>query len=267
MSGIGFIGGGKMAEAMIGGLIRSKVASPADIHVSDISEERRKALQSRHGIRTYADNAAVAAACQTVFLAVKPQQLAELLGALAGLFTAKHLVLSIAAGKRLVFFESRLPAARVIRVMPNLGVLASEGMSVFCAGARATADDRRTATALLTSFGRALELPEEQFDAVTALSGSGPAYFAQFLNLMAEAGAQLGLTKEDALLLATQTLFGAATLIAKGLYTPDDLIKAVSSEKGTTVAGMAVLKDSPIAKIVADTLAAATRRSEELSRG
>lgn len=267
MKAVGFVGGGKMAEAMIGGLIRAGAARPEEVHASDISAERRQALAGRHGVHTHPGNAAVARACPVLFLAVKPQQLPELLAELAPEITARHLVLSIAAGKRLEFFEARLPAARVIRVMPNLGVLAAQGMSAYCAGARATAEDRRTAADLLASFGQALELPESQFDAVTALSGSGPAYFALFLKLMAEAGARLGLQAEDAQRLARQTMAGTAALITRDLYTPDALIQAVSSAKGTTVAGLEVFQQSAMAQIVADALAAAARRSEELSRG
>jgi len=266
MNKVGFVGGGKMAEAIIAELIHSRVLAPRDIAVSDVSEERRRLLVHLSGVTILADNPPLLRLCQVVFLAVKPQNLDAVLREIAGDVTPDHLVISIAAGKRIQSIESLLPSGRVIRVMPNLAAVISEGMSVFTLGTRATAEDRRTAARLLSCLGQVLELPEPHFDAVTALSGSGPAFFAHFMQLVADAGAQLGLPRNDALLLAKQTMLGTALLLTRGKMSPEDLIKAVSSEKGTTVAGMTVLRSSPIAAIVAETLAAAARRSEELSQ-
>lgn len=263
---VGFIGGGKMAEAAIAELVSSRVVAPRDIAVSDISEERRRLLKRRHDVVVLADNRMLLGMCEVVFLAVKPQNLDALLTDIAGAVTPGHLIISIAAGKRLAHIEALLPEGRVIRVMPNLAVSVSEGMSVFAMGTRVTAEDRRTAVSLLSAFGLVLELPEENFDAVTALSGSGPAFFAHLLLLMAEAGEQLGLARKDSLLLAEQTMLGTAILLTKAAMSPEDLIAAVSSEKGTTVAGMAVLRSSALAQIMRDALVAAARRSEELSR-
>jgi pyrroline-5-carboxylate reductase len=201
-----------------------------------------------------------------VFLAVKPQNLDGVLEEIAPSIREEHLVISIAAGKRIEHIESLLPGAKVVRVMPNIAATVSEGMSVFCTGHKVTVEDRRTAVTLLSCFGQVLELPEEQFDAVTALSGSGPAFFAHFLNLMVQGGVELGLSRKDSELLAAQTMLGTAMLLAKGEYGAEELIDAVSSARGTTVAGMAVLGRAPLPEVVVDTLRAAARRSEELSR-
>jgi pyrroline-5-carboxylate reductase len=265
MMKVGFVGGGKMAEAIIADLVNSRILNAHDIFVCDICEDRRRTLKRRHGVNVFADNSLLLGVSTVVFLAVKPQNLDGVLAEIAPSITNEHLVISIAAGKRLAHIEALLPDAKVVRVMPNLCALISEGMSVFCTGERVTVADRKSAVTLLSCFGQVLELPEEQFDAVTALSGSGPAFFAHFLELMMEAGEQLGLRKKDAALLAEQTMLGTAMLLVKGEFSTADLIKAVSSAKGTTVAGMAVLDKSPIKSIVCDTLEAAARRSKELS--
>jgi pyrroline-5-carboxylate reductase len=266
MQRAGFIGGGKMAEAIIADLIRSQVLKPHDVFVSDISEERRRILTNRHGVNVMADNRVLPGLVEVVFLAVKPQNMDEVLKEIAGNIKHGQLVISIIAGKRIRHIEALLPDACVVRVMPNLAALVSEGMSVFCAGKNVTAADRKTAMTLLSCFGKALELPEDKFNAVTALSGSGPAFFAHFADLMVSAGEKLGLDRKDAALLAGQTMLGTAKLLVKGEFSAEALIKAVSSEKGTTVAGMAVRKASDIGDVISKTLEAAARRSEELSR-
>lgn len=261
----GFIGGGKMAEAIIADLVRSHIVTPGDIYVCDIDEERRRLLKRRHGVNVFADNILMLGVVDVVFLAVKPQVLNSVLDEIAGSLAREHLVISIAAGKRLSTIESKLPNAKVIRVMPNLAALISEGMSVFCTGKRVTVADRKKAITLLSCFGQVLELPEKHFDAVTALSGSGPAFFAYYLKLMIEAGVALGLKRSDAALLAEQTMLGTANLLVKGEFEADELISAVSSAKGTTVAGFKVLNKSSMKNIVTKTLEAAAKRSKELS--
>lgn len=263
---IGFIGGGKMAEAMIAGLIRSGTAQPASIRASDISDQRREIIARTHGIQTTADNAAVAETATVLFLAVKPQQLETVLDQMAPALSAKHLVLSIAAGKRLAWLEPRLPRARAVRVMPNLACLVGEAMSVFALGARVAADDRAQVTRLLGSFGRALELPEDQFDAVTALSGSGPAFFAYLLAGLVEGAVAEGMAREAALTLAAQTMLGTARLLQEGRFSPSELMEAVTSAKGTTAEGRKVLEPSEVQRVLMETVQAASRRSRELSQ-
>lgn len=262
---VGFIGGGKMGEAIVESLLRTGTVEARSIHVCEIDEERRRLLEDEHGISVSADAKDMLAQVKVVFLAVKPQNLDALLVEVAQEISEKQLVISIAAGKRLDQIESLLPDARVVRVMPNLAATVSESMNVFCAGARVTDDDRETVVTLLSSFGRALELPEEHFDAVTALSGSGPAFFAHFLQLMVEGGVGLGLERKEAELLAEQTMLGTAMLLAKGDLSAEELIASVSSKGGTTAAGMAVLTDSTLRETIAETLDAAAQRGAELS--
>jgi pyrroline-5-carboxylate reductase len=262
---VGFVGSGNMAEAMIAALIEAKLAAPHEIFASDISSERRAALKQRFRINMYSKNQVIPGMAEIVFMAVKPQQMSEVLKEIASGVGRQHLVISIAAGKTLSFIQSILPQARVIRVMPNLPCTVLEGMSVFCLGSKANAADRHTATRLLSCFGKVLELPEDQFNAVTALSGSGPAFFSYFLNAMLDAGAKEGLAAKDALLLAEQTMLGTSKLLIEKNMDPADLIKAVTSAKGTTAAGLEVLDKSDVLSIVRQTIKAAARRSAELS--
>ncbi len=266
MMKVGFIGGGKMGEAIIADLVNSRILNPHDIFVCDVSEERRRVMKRRHGVNVFADNGLLLGVADVVFIALKPQNLDAVLDEIAESVTHDHLFISIAAGKRIAGIEAKLPDAKVVRVMPNLCALISEGMSVFCTGENVTVADRKTAVTLLSCFGQVLELPEDQFDAVTAVSGSGPAFFAHYLKLMIEGGVQLGLDRKDAELLAEQTMLGTAMLLVKGEYSSEELIAAVSSAKGTTVAGMAVLTASPLEEAVAGTLKAAAARSKELSQ-
>jgi pyrroline-5-carboxylate reductase len=263
---IGFIGGGKMAAALIAALIRAGVAAPRNLVASDISPDRRAALAAAAGIAVTADNAAVPRAARTVILAVKPQQLAEVLRPLAPLFTPEHLVVSIAAGKRLTFLQALLPQARLVRVMPNVACTVNEGMSVFCLGAQAAPADRETVTRLLDCCGKSRELPETLFDAVTALSGSGPAFFAYLLDRLAAGAMAEGLERAVALQLAAQTMLGTARLLLEAGQTPHELIEAVTSARGTTAAGRQVLESSDVAAVLEATVRAAARRSRELSR-
>ena len=262
----GFIGAGKMAEAMIGALVRSASAARGQILVSDVDPARIERLASLYGTQGFRDNRHVAANCRVLVLAVKPQQLDAVLAEIAPAVTTEHLVISIAAGKRIATFEAALPGARVVRVMPNVASLVAEGMSVFTLGLHATEDDRRTAADLLQTFGRVLELPEAQFDAVTALSGSGPAFFALFLQELANAAVGEGLKPDDALLLAEQTMLGTARLLLDRRQTPDELITSVTSARGTTAAGLEVLRAPAFSRLLKETIAAAARRSRELSR-
>ena len=262
---VGFIGAGKMAEAIAGALIGAKRVSAHQIFASDVSEERRAVLKRKHGVNVYSSNTVVVESAEVVFLAVKPQDLDDVLEEISDRVDDGHLVISIAAGKKMSQIESYLPRARVVRVMPNMACLVSEAMSVYCAGRWATERDGKTAADLLSCFGKVLELPEDQFDAVTAVSGSGPAFFAYFLQNMIKAGVKEGLSPEDSLLLAEQTMLGTSKLFMEMDIEPADLIKAVASAKGTTAAGLEVFSKSTLAKTVGRAVKAAAKRSRELS--
>lgn len=262
---LGFVGGGKMAEAIMAALVGSKTAEAGRIVVSDVSAERRAHLADSLGVAAVADNLSVLARAEVVFIAVKPQQLDEVTAELASTAGAGHLFISIAAGKRLAYFEQRLPAGRIVRVMPNIAALVGASANAFCLGTRCRAEDRETVRILLSSFGQAVELPETQFDAVTALSGSGPAFVAHWVEAAVQGGVGMGLREADARSLAYQTLLGTARLLTEGKFTPEHLIAAVSSAKGTTVAGLEVLTKTTLADDLRRTLAAAANRSRELS--
>jgi pyrroline-5-carboxylate reductase len=261
----GFIGAGKMAEAIVASLLTGRRVAAHEIFVSDISAKRRNLLKKQYGVNVYSRNDAVVAEARVLFLAVKPQDLDMVLASIAPGVTDKHLVISIAAGKRLDKIEALVPNARVVRVMPNLASLVSEGMSVYCTGRGVTKADGKTVAELLSAFGKVLEMNETLFDAVTALSGSGPAFFCYFLDKMIDAAVAEGLDRKQATVLAEQTMLGTSRLLIEKSIAPGDLIRAVASPNGTTAAGLAVLDGSDVAGVVASTIGAAARRSKELS--
>ena len=261
----GFIGGGKMGEAIISNLISSHTVKPQDIYVSDKESERRRIMRQRYCVNVFSDNRAIPESVDVLVLAVKPQDLDKALDTLGDSIGEKHLVLSIAAGKRLSYLKSRLPESGIVRVMPNIAALVSQSMTVFTADESIGDTDRRKVEKLLSSFGRVLELPEAQFDAVTALSGSGPAFFGYFLQAMIEGGMSLGLTEKDSAVLAKQTILGTATLLVEKSISAGELIEAVSSPGGTTVAGLGVLEEEPLKEIVRRALSVTAVRSQELS--
>ena len=263
---IGFIGAGKMAEAIMAGLLRQQFAQPGQILASDVSEERLAALRQQYKIGIAMQNADVAAQAQYCILAVKPQQLDDVLREIAPQVTPEHLIISIAAGKQTAHLESLLPQGRVVRVMPNIACLAAEGMNVYTRGSRATEEDAATVQELLGCCGLALELPEAQFDAVTALSGSGPAFFAWVLDRFVDGAVQEGLSRDQALVLAGQTMQGTARLLLATGMEPAELAAAVTSAKGTTAEGRAVLENEATADILKRTVQAAARRSRELGK-
>lgn len=268
MGTIGFLGVGKMGEAILGSLIRTAGLPPSQLIACDAVSERRAQVRRLYKVKVVADPRDLPAACDTIFLAVKPQDLDRVLESLAPALTRRHLLISIAAGKSLARLQALAGGrARVVRVMPNLNVSVGAGMSVFTPGPTARASDRRLVAKLLASCGEVLELDERHFDAVTALSGSGPAFFAYLMQAMALAAEALGLSADAARLLAGQTMLGTARYLCERHQEPDAFIQAVCSPRGTTAAGMAVLEKSGVARALERTLAAAARRSRELNRG
>ena len=264
---VGFLGAGHMGGAMLRGLA---AASPRPaLRVFDAAPGRAEALAAEIGAEAAASPAALAAACDVVVLAVRPGDLPSLLNSLADLsdHPTAPLFLSIAAGRTTAWLEERLPAgARVVRAMPNLGVSVGLGMTAYAPGARATEEDLAAAGRILSAFGKAIRLPESNLDAVTALSGSGPAFLAYALQAMADGGAALGLAAGDAAALALQTFLGTATVLSRpGAPSVPDFIAAVATKGGTTAAGKDVLDASDVRDVYARTLAAAARRAAELA--
>ena len=258
---IGFLGAGKMAEAIVSALVQS---GQQDIVACDTSKERRDWMAKQYGVTVTDCPVETAKKCRVLVLAVKPQDLGALLAGIKKCLTEKHLLISIAAGKTLAALKQ--PAARIVRVMPNLALMVQEGMSVYCASKNAKPADKRLVAQMFGSAGAVLELPEKHFDAVTALSGSGPAFFAYMLNAMIEAAVALKLPKDEARLLAEQTLIGTGIYLQNTGRDIGEFIKAVASPKGTTAAGLAVLEKSTLNAILAKTLTAAAARSAELRK-
>lgn len=260
----GLIGGGKMAEALLSGMLAQKVCKAEELLVSDLDPGRRQWLHERYGIETLEQNLAVAERSDVVILAVKPQHLDPVLTELAPV-AAGRLFVSIAAGRRLATFEQRLSGARMVRVMPNLPFQAGEGMSVCCRGTAATEADIELVRQMLESGGRVLELDESFFDVVTALSGSGPAFLAFVVQAFVQTAVLHGMATETALELALQTMRGTATIMMQDGIAPADLMTSVASKGGTTAAGLAVLDNSDVRAVLQATLDAAAQRSAELS--
>ena len=264
---VGFLGAGHMGGAMLRGLAAADFR-PA-LRVFDAAPGRAEAIAAELGAVAAASPADLAAGCDAVVLAVRPGDLPALLRSLSSLPDppTSPLFLSIAAGRTTAWLEERLPAgARVVRAMPNLGVSVGLGMTAYAPGARATEDDLALAGRILSSFGRALRLPEGNLDAVTALSGSGPAFLAYALQAMADGGAALGLDPAAAATLALQTFLGTATVLSRpGAPSVPDFIAAVATKGGTTAAGKDVLDASDVRAVYAATLAAAARRAGELA--
>jgi len=262
---IGFIGGGKMAEAIIVSLLKEKITDSESIIVSDISKDRLSFLETEHSLTVSVDNRDLVNKVDVIFISVKPQVLDIVLDEVAEHISTDKLVFSILAGKKIAAFESRLPGVPVVRVMPNLPCQVGEGMTAFCLGSSTNESHKHIAETLLATFGKVIQLDEDKFDVVTALSGSGPAFFAYIMNCMAIGAEQFGLSSEQAKLLSCQTMLGTAKVLIEKGYDPVDFITAVTSPKGTTEAGRKILENSGIDQIIAETIKAAADRSIELS--
>ncbi len=263
---IAFIGAGKMAEAMVGALIHKGGTPPHHILAIDLAPARLQVMKDQYGVATAAQAEAGVEFATTLVIAVKPQNLDALLPLLGARLTSEHLVLSIAAGKRLAYYEAAWPKARIVRVMPNVACFAGEAMSVYTGGQQVRPGDREIIESLLGCFGRYCSLPESHFDAVTALSGSGPAFIAYLAEAFTQAAVAEGLPADAARLLTAQTLLGTARLLLDNHYaSPRELMDAVTSAKGTTAAGREILESSDVTAVIRQTLQAAARRSRELS--
>ncbi len=265
---VGFIGGGQMAEAMIKGLLSSQIIESHKIYVSEPIEERRNYLAKTYGVKIFEKNPVLVREADIIILAVKPQVLGEVLVEISPTIDIKkHLVISIAAGIPLAFLEKHLPkGTRVIRVMPNTPALVLASISAYTPGKNATKEDLSLAKEILSALGECLELPESFFDAVTGLSGSGPAFVAIFLEALVDGGVKVGLPRPIAEKLAMQTVLGTIKLMKETRRDPYQIKAMVTSPGGTTIAGVKALARGAFSAVVMDAIEAATKRSEELSR-
>ncbi|MBW6468277.1 MAG: pyrroline-5-carboxylate reductase [Coriobacteriia bacterium] len=261
---LAIIGGGRMGEAIAGGLIAAGVFAPESIVVAEPVAERRAELVAAHGVRCVADAAPAAYEGDIVLLAVKPQVIDEVVLSVAG-DVGDALVISIAAGISSARLESHLPAGTaVVRVMPNTPALVREGMSVISGGSEATAEQVDLVRRMFSALGKAVVLEERHQDAATAISGSGPAYIALVVDALARAGVRHGLSRQIAEELALQTVAGTAALIDRTGQHPEQVIDSVASPGGTTIAAIEALEAGGLRSAFAAAVAAAVARAKEL---
>jgi pyrroline-5-carboxylate reductase len=259
-----------MGGALVRGIIRAGLAEAADVVVHDTNGALAEALALDTGVAVAASNGELAQRARTIVIAVKPQHIHSPLAALAREWRPHHVLVSVCAGLTCAFFEERLasrevPAPRVVRTMPNTPAMIGAGAAGVAAGAHALAADTDAALALLRAVGIAEVLPESVMDAVTATAGSGPAYVFRLIEAMIAGAVAQGIPPQEAERLVKQTVMGAARLALEGTQPVADLRRAVTSPGGTTQAGLAVLDGRDFMGIVAECIAAATRRGAELS--
>ena len=266
MTTIAILGVGMLGEALLGGLLRSG-RSPGDVLVTERRPERVKALEDTYGVRVVS-NAEAAAEADVLMLAVKPQDVRALLEECASVISPERLVVSLAAGLTTQTVEGALsPGAPVVRVMTNTPMLVAEAMSAISPGTHAREEHLALTEELLTPVGRTIRVPEAQQDAVTALSGSGPAYFFYLIEAMTDAGILLGLPRQAAHDLLVQTITGAAAMLKQTGERPAVLREAVMSPAGTTITAIRVMEDHGVRAAMLAALEAARDRSRALAAG
>ncbi len=257
------IGAGKMATALATAIARNGIIAPEDITAVDVSEAARQAFTKATGIACKDNAAPLVQSAGLLILAVKPQVAQAAVAALPQI-GASTLVISICAGIPIARLSGMFHSGRIIRVMPNTPLMVGKGASAFAAGPQATQEDAALAAQILGAAGIARQVDESLLDAVTGLSGSGPAYVFELAKAMAMAGEAVGLAPEMSLQLSIQTIAGAAEMMARGMGSPDELRDAVTSPNGTTAAGLAVMGRGGFRKLIEDTVIAARNRSVEL---
>lgn len=264
---LAFLGAGNMAEALIKGLLRAGVATPAEIVCSDRRGERGEELTARYGVRFTTSNAAAAREAAIVVLSVKPQVMNHLLEEIAPVLDASKLVISIAAGVPIEAIERKVGhGVRIVRTMPNTPALVGAGATALSAGSHATEDDLRQAKALFDAIGKSVVVDESLLDAVTGLSGSGPAYIFLIIEALSDAGVKVGLPRYTAQELAAQTVLGSAKLLIETGEHPGRLKDQVTSPGGTAIAGLHTLEAGGLRTTLMNAVEAATNRSRELGR-
>ena len=264
---IGFIGCGKMASAIIKGVMSSGFISKENLKGSELNPEIAKNAQDRLGITVITDNKALVIDSDIIFIATKPNYVSDVLEEIKSELTSEKLIVSIAAGVSTQRIENIIGRTRVIRVMPNTPALVLEGMSGVCKGSFASEDDLNFVLNLLSNIGKAIPVTEEQIDIVTAISGSGPAFFYKVIEDVARAGEKLGLEYEKSLMLAVQTAIGSAKMVMQRGDTPvQTLIDNVATKGGCTFVGISVMNDKNSQKLFYDVIAQTTKKANELGK-
>jgi len=265
---VGFVGAGNMGEALIKGLVEANVVPAKSIYCGDVRRDRLAELEKIFGVQIAADNNELIRRADVIILAVKPQIMEPVVREIAPAVTRQKLLISIAAGVSTAKIRAALNKdARLIRVMPNTPALVLQGATAIAKAQHLEPDDLETATEIFTAVGRVVVLEEDLLDAVTGLSGSGPAYVAIVIESLADGGVRMGLDRATAMTLATQTVLGAAKLLLETGLHPGALKDMVSSPGGTTIAGIAALEEGGIRTTFMKAVERATLRSRELGQG
>ncbi|HIS35221.1 TPA: pyrroline-5-carboxylate reductase [Candidatus Scatousia excrementigallinarum] len=264
---VGFIGCGKMASAIIKGVLSACCKPDVEIKGSEVNCEIAELAHNRLGIEVLTDNRLLTMDSDVIFLATKPNYVPQVLEEIRDEITPDKLVVSIAAGVSTEKIENILGQRRVIRVMPNTPALVQEGMSGVCKGAYAAEEDAEFVMKLLSNIGKVIEVEESQIDIVTAISGSGPAFFYQVIEDMARAGEKLGLEYEKCLLLATQTALGSAKMVMnRGELSVQTLIDNVATKGGCTFVGIQTMKEESSDKLFYDVIEKTAVKANELGK-
>jgi pyrroline-5-carboxylate reductase len=265
---VGFIGAGNMGEALIKGIVAANLVGTGSIYATDVRLDRLAELERQYGIQILGENAELVKRTDVVILAVKPQIMTPVLREIAPAVTPRVLLISIAAGVSTGRIREHLPpGVRLIRVMPNTPALVLEGATAIAKAEGLQPGDLETAQEIFGAVGEVVVLDEELMDAVTGLSGSGPAYVAVVIESLADGGVKMGLDRITAMKLATQTVLGAAKLLRETGTHPGQLKDMVSSPGGTSIAGIAALEDGGVRRTLMRAVEQATLRSRELGRG
>jgi len=262
---IAFIGCGAMGEAILSAILDKELSTAQDISVSDAVEARREYLELSYGIRVSGSNQVAIEGADVVLLAIKPQNLADVMAELKGTFQPSQLVLSIIAGARVATLVNGLDHHCIVRVMPNTPAQIGEGISGWVATSEVTGEQREWATSILGVMGKEIYLDDEKYlDMVTAISGSGPAYVFLFIESLIDAAVNIGLSRDTAHELVIQTLLGSGHLVQKSGKSPAELRRMVTSPGGTTAAALAQFDKGGFSKLVLQAVTAACERSKEL---
>lgn len=262
---VGIIGVGRMGSALVKGFLKAKALETKDIIVSDRNREKLDPL-STLGVRTTVDNAEVAREADVIIIAVKPKDVESVLADIKNRVEGK-IIISIAAGITTKFIEEKLAGkAKVVRVMPNIGCSVQEGASVYCLGTHATEGNGETVKGLFESVGMVFALPETLMDAVTGLSGSGPAFYYFIMKAFTEAGVKEGIPRNVARRLVAQVAKGAGEMALATTVSFDELIDMVRSPEGTTAKGLEILEKGKVGELLKEAVKVAAKRSRELSR-
>lgn len=266
MNKIGFIGGGKMATAIIKGIINSKWCEPINIFVSDKNEEALNSLNENYHVYTTMDNLEVVKNSNIILLAVKPFVLRDVLNEIKDFVQKDTLILSIAAGISIKTIQEILGDVAVIRIMPNTPALVNEGMSAICKADNVTVEQVEIAKTIFENVGEVIVSDEKYIDIITAISGSGPAFYYYVIDEIAKAGEKLGLDYQTCLKLSAQTALGSAKMIMETDVTPEQLIINVTTPGGCTAVGNEVLKENKTADILFDTIKKTAQKANELGK-